>query len=61
MTSGPYFGISRQHHLGRTDCRKPANFPVALYLGIGSSYLKALVNALERLPMVRAWNSSCTG
>src|SRR5208283_4472670 len=53
--------LSDGHYEGRTDCRKPANFAVALYWGIGSSSLNALVNAFERLHMVRAWNSSCTG
>src|SRR5258708_35588567 len=38
-------------------CKKPASLAVALNCGIGSSSLKALVNALERLHMVRAWNS----
>ena len=49
------------HYEGRRDCRKPASFAVALYCGIGSSSLKALVKAFDRLHMVRAWNSSCTG
>ena len=60
-TSGPYADISGGDYEGRTDCRKPASFAVALYCGIGSSSLNALVNAFERLHMVRAWNSSCTG
>jgi hypothetical protein len=50
-----------ERYEGRTDCRNPASFAVALYWGIGSSSLKALVKAFERLHMVRAWNSSCTG
>ena len=41
-----------------TACRNPANLAVALYCGIGSSSLNALVNAFERLHMVRGWNSS---
>jgi hypothetical protein len=60
-TLGPYADISGEHYEGRTDCRKPASFAVALYWGIGSSSLNALVNAFDRLHMVRAWNSSCTG
>ena len=49
------------HYCGRTDCRNPASFAMALYCGIGSSSLNALVNAFERLHKVRAWNASCTG
>ena len=60
-TRGPYADISGGHYEGRTDCRKPASFAVALYCGIGSSSLNALVKAFERLHMVRGWNSSCTG
>src|SRR5208337_4106662 len=59
--SEPHIDVSVGDYEGRTDCRKPANFAVALYCGIGSSSLKALVKAFERLHMVRAWNSSCTG
>ena len=60
-TPGPYADISGGHYEGRTDCRKPASFAVALYCGIGSSSLNALVKAFDRLHMVRAWKSSCTG
>src|SRR5271166_345965 len=49
------------HYCGRTDCRNTSSFAVALYCAIGFSSLNALVNAFERLHMVRAWNSSCTG
>jgi hypothetical protein len=34
---------------------------VALYCGIGSSSLNALVKAFDRLHMVRARNYSCMG
>jgi cyanate permease len=44
-----------------TAWRNPASFAVALYCGIGSSSLNALVNAFDKLHMVRGWNSSCTG
>jgi hypothetical protein len=47
-----------QHYDGRTACRNPASFAVALYCGIRSSSLNALVNVFERLQMVRHWNSS---
>jgi hypothetical protein len=60
-TSGPYADVSDGHYEGRTACRKPASFAVALYWGIGSGSLNALVNAFDRLHMVRGWNSSCTG
>ncbi len=43
---------------GCIDCKKPASFAVALYCGIGSSSLNALVNALDRLHIVRGWNST---
>jgi hypothetical protein len=39
----------------------PPGFAVALYWGIGSNSLNALVNAFDRLHMVRGWNSSFTG
>src|SRR5262249_28034383 len=42
----------------RTDCKKPASFAVTLYCGIGSRSLNALVNAFDRLHIVRGWNSS---
>jgi hypothetical protein len=58
---GPYCGILAAAYEGRTDCRNPASFAVALYWGIGSSSLNALVKALDRLHMVRGWNSSWTG
>src|SRR5690348_1368800 len=41
--------------------RKPASFAVARNCGTGSSSLKALVKAFERLHIVRAWNSSNCG
>jgi len=41
--------------------RKPPNFAVALNCGIGSSFLNALVKALERLHIVRAENSEYSG
>jgi len=50
--------LSAWDYEGWTDCKKPASFAVALYCGIGSSSLNALVNAFERLHMVRGWNSS---
>jgi len=59
--SGPYSDYVVEIYEGRTDCRNPASFAVALYCGIGSSSLNALVNAFDRLHIVRAWNSSCTG
>ena len=34
---------------------------VQAFLQFGSNSLNALVNAFERLHMVRGWNSSCTG
>ena len=46
---------------GWTDCRNPASFAVALYCGIGSNSLNALVKAFDRLHIVLGWNSSCTG
>ena len=58
---GTYADISGGDYEGRTACRNPASFAVALYCGIGSSSLNALVKALDRLHMVRGWNSSCTG
>ena len=58
---GPYAELLLESYEGRTDCRKPASFAVALYCGIGSSSLNALVKAFDRLHMVRGWNSSCTG
>ena len=42
-SQGPYADISDGHYEVRTDCRKPADFAVALYCGIGSSSLNALV------------------
>lgn len=45
-------------YAGRTEFRNPASLAVALYCGIGSSSLNALVNAFERLHIVRGWNSS---
>jgi hypothetical protein len=42
-----------QHYVGRTEFRNPANLAVALYCGIGSNSLNALVNAFDRLHMVR--------
>jgi len=39
----------------------PASLAVALYCGIGSSSLNALVKAFERLHLVHGWNSSYTG
>ncbi len=50
--------FARRFYEGRNACRNPANLAVALYCGIGSNSLNALVNAFERLHMVRAWNSS---
>ena len=44
-----------------TESRKPASFAVALYCGMGSSSLKALVNAFDRLHSVRGRNSSYCG
>ena len=44
--SGPYSDNFVQGWEGLTACRKPASFAVALYCGIGSSSLKALVKAL---------------
>lgn len=41
--------------------RNPASLAVARYCGMGSSSLKAEVKALERLHMVRGWNSSWAG
>jgi hypothetical protein len=38
--------------------RKPPSFAVALNCGIGSSFLKALVNAFDKLHIVRGANSS---
>ena len=61
VSAEPHIDVSVGDYEGRTDCRKPASFAVALYWGIGSSSLNALVKAFERLHMVRAWNSSCTG
>ena len=48
-------------HDSRADSRKPASLAVALYCGIGSSSLKALVKAFDRLHMVRGWKSSNCG
>ena len=42
----PHIDASVANYEGRTDCRKPASFAVALYCGIGSSSLKTLVKAL---------------
>jgi hypothetical protein len=52
--------------LGQNDCEKRAsrNSPslaVALNCGMGSSSLRAEVKALERLQIVRGWNSSYLG
>jgi len=58
---GPYAEFLLESYERRTDCRKPASFAVALYCGIGSSSLNALVKAFDKLHMVRGWNSSCTG
>jgi hypothetical protein len=41
--------------------RKPPSLAVALNCGTGSSFLKALVKALDRLHMVRAENSGYCG
>ena len=56
-----YADVLLENYEGRTDCRNPASLAVALYCGMGSSSLNALVKAFERLHMVRGWNSSCTG
>ena len=48
-------------HDSRAASRKPASLAVALYCGIGSSSLKALVKAFDRLHMVRGWKSSNCG
>jgi len=48
-------------YTGRTACRNPASFAVALYCGIGASSLNALVKAFDRLHIVLGWNSSCAG
>ncbi len=50
---GPYAELLLESYEGRTDCRKPASFAVALYCGIGSSSLNALVKAFDRLHMGR--------
>ena len=59
--SEPRIRLSVAAYEGRTACRNPASFAVALYCGIGSSSLNALVKALDSLLIVRGWNSSCTG
>jgi hypothetical protein len=41
--------------------RNSPSLAVALNCGIGSSFLKALVNALDKLPIVRPENSSYYG
>gem|GEM_PF-3956738 len=58
---GPCAGFSALGYEARADRRNPDNFAVALYWGIGSSSLNALVKALDRLHIVLGWNSSCTG
>ncbi len=51
-------GLAVSSYDGWIACRNPASLAVALYCGIGSKSLKALVNAFERLHMVLGWNSS---
>jgi hypothetical protein len=55
------FGLIHRPLHVRAESRKPASFAVALYCGIGSSSLKALVNAFDRLHIVRGWNSAYRG
>ena len=45
--------VRRAPYESRTDSRNPASFAVALYCGIGSRSLNALVNAFDRLHSVR--------
>jgi hypothetical protein len=58
---GPYAEFLLESYEGRAACKKPASLAVALYCGMGSNSLNALVKAFDRLHMVLAWNSSCTG
>jgi hypothetical protein len=58
---GPYSDRFVEGYEGRTACRNPVSFAVALYCGMGSGSLNALVKAFDTLHLVLGWNSSCTG